>query len=95
MSIAQTILRQLGGSHRLVAMTGANWFVDNGNGVTFRIKGSRKANFVEIRLNSWDLYDIKTGIVGRKLRNVKQSENIHVEYLIRTVEKMTGLYLTI
>jgi hypothetical protein len=39
--IAITILKQLGGMNRLIAMTGAYNFVDLGNGVAFKIKNQR------------------------------------------------------
>ena len=95
MTICRTILKQLGGTHRLAAMTGAHRFVDHGNGVSFTIRGSRKANYVKVTLNSLDLYDVQTAIVGKKLRAVKDFENVYCDQLQPIIEEATGLYLSL
>ncbi len=57
--VAETILRQLGGK-RLIVMTGAYDFLRDGDyTLMFKFKGSKKANFVKITLNSLDLYDVE------------------------------------
>ena len=58
MSVAMTILDQLGG-HKFVVMTGAKELVDCGMGLRFKIgRNASKANMVTINLNGLDLYDI-------------------------------------
>lgn len=60
MGIPETIIQQLGGSARLKAFIGAyHIFKDSENAVVFKFKGSRKANYVKITLNSMDLYDLE------------------------------------
>ena len=84
--IAFGIARHLGGSNRLVAMTGANNFVNHGNGLSFRVK-SRVANYVKITLNGLDLYDVEIGkIHGNNYKVVKAVENLYFDNLIPVVE---------
>ena len=60
MSIAKTILSQLGGS-RFVAMTGAKDMMDTGNGLQFSIGrgASNKANKVRVTLLQSDTYKVE------------------------------------
>ena len=59
MEIAVTILNQLGGK-RFVAFTGAKEITAIKNGLQFKIgRNASKANRVEIKLNGWDLYDVR------------------------------------
>lgn len=48
--IAQTIIQQMGGRNRLTAMIGMWNICQETNGVSFRFKGSRIANYVKIIL---------------------------------------------
>ena len=58
MTIAATILAQLGGS-RFIAMTGAKNLVNHGSALTFKIgRNSSKANMVRVTLNSDDTYTV-------------------------------------
>ena len=61
MTIAQTILDQLGGS-RFRAMTGARDFVATGDGLAFRMPGdmaTNKATHVRVTLTPADLYRVE------------------------------------
>ena len=58
-STATEIIKQLGGAGRIKAMVGACNFGTNGNDVSFRFKGSKKANHIKITLNGMDLYDVE------------------------------------
>jgi len=92
--VASTILEQLGGIGRIKAMTGAYNFVDIGNGVSFRIKNQR-ANYVKIKLNSMDLYDLEIGrIRGDNYTIVSEHKNVYAEDLKPLIEKASGLYLS-
>jgi len=91
--IAKIILQQLGGQGRLVVMTGAYNFVALRNGVSFKIK-NRSVNYVEIKLNGKDLYDVKFGrIAVGKLKVKSEHNDVYFDELIPLFEKQTGMYL--
>lgn len=101
--IAQTILAQMGGQNRIVAMTGAKDFVAIERGVQFSFpRAIAGINKVIIRLTPADLYDIEFGCV-RKSRTTHALEytrralhdGIYAENLKRIFEKATGLFLSI
>lgn len=92
--IAQTILQQLGGTGRLHAMTGAYNFLDLGDGVSFRIKNAR-ANYIRIKLNSLDLYDVEVGrIRGHNYTVVKEMSNLYADQMKEFIEGATGMRLS-
>ena len=56
--IANEIYRQLGGN-KFRVMTGAKMMVSTENGIRMRIgRNKTNANFMEVSLNSLDLYDV-------------------------------------
>ena len=93
--IAKEILRQIGGNSALV-MIGAYGFQDHGNGVSLRIKGSRKVKYIKIMLNSKDLYDVEYGKIKVKQGEyevVNTSNGLYNDMLVADIENATGLYL--
>ena len=93
--IASIILQQIGGMNRLHMMTGAYNFQALKNGVSFRIKNA-KANYIKIVLNGKDLYDVEIGRIRGNSYNVVFSENdVYNEELKSTIEKNTGMYLSL
>lgn len=96
--IYKNILNQLGGN-KFNVMTGAyNHTMSTGEYFNFacRFKGSKKANYIEIKLNSNDLYDIKFYKIGKiKCLCVKTFENISCDNLKSTFESFTGLYTSL
>jgi hypothetical protein len=93
-TIANIIINQIGGISRLKAFTGADNFTALKNGVTFKIK-NKSINFVEIKLNSMDTYDVLFAKVsGIKLINKKQFNDIYSDQLIELFEENTGMYLS-
>lgn len=93
--IAQTILQQLGGAGRLVAMTGAYNFIAIDYGVSFRIKNPR-ANFIKITLTPMDLYDLEIGRVrGTTYKVIAKHEGVYNDMLKPLIEKATGMYLSL
>lgn len=68
LTIAKTILQQMGGSGALAAFIGAYNYVAHEDGVSFKWKAKAKngANYFRVKLNSMDLYDLEFG----RLRNV-------------------------
>lgn len=94
--IAKTILQQMRGMGRLKCMTGANNFLDHGNGVSFRFKGSKVANYCLVTLDANDTYSFELGKIHGMNYNVKKSYNgIYNDQLVEIFERDTGLYLSL
>jgi hypothetical protein len=92
-TIAKVILEQLGGINKLVVMTGAYNFVKLPDGVYFKIK-NRKVNYVKIRLNEKDLYDVIFGkIISGKVKTQSEHYDIYFDELKPVFETSTGMYL--
>ena len=95
--IAIIIRQQLG--HKVFAMMGVGldmWISDNG--LTFKIKGSKKANAIKITLNELDTYDVTFYKKGRAPSfKVKEwtVDDVYVDTLHECIERETGLYLSI
>lgn len=98
MEVYQIILEQLGG-HKFIAMTGANLMYGD-NYLTAKIKGCKKYNHVEIKLNSKDLYDIRFFKMGNvrtmfAISNEKQFSDVYASDMKKLIESETGLYLSL
>jgi len=98
--IAKTILEQMGGQRRLMAMLGANTFVAHPKGVSFRWpnKQRSKGNMVEITLTPMDEYNMtfyNASAPGGipKITPVKKYKGLFFDQLIETFERQTGWYL--
>jgi hypothetical protein len=95
MTVAQTILDQMGGTRRIMMMTGAKQFVSSDDGVQFSFKGSRKYNKVVVKLAADDTYTV--GMF--KIRGVsvkgQNFDGIYADQLVELFERETGLYLTL
>lgn len=94
--IANTILQQLGGSGRVSSMLGAKNFAAIESGLQFRwaAKAKNKANFINIKLNGNDLYDITfIRVYGLNLTEISEHNDVYAEDLISLFETQTGLYL--
>lgn len=91
MSVAQTILAQLGGG-KFAMLTGAHSFVAGSNDLTFRLpqgKGMR------IKLNGLDLYDIDYyAFRGMDVKDLGERSNVYCDQLQDVFEALTGLYVT-
>ncbi len=97
MSVAQTILKQLGGN-RFIVMTGSYNFVSSDNRLTMHLrKNNLKAKYLTITLNSMDTYDLKFSSFNRKLDEVIKSEikNVHCSDLQKIFTNETGLYINL
>jgi hypothetical protein len=94
MSIAKTILEQLGGN-RFVAMTGAKNFGDTGNGLAFQVPASltkNRINAVKVVLDPSDTYTVKfLRITSKELKTVSQHSMIYCDQLKELFESETGL----
>ena len=92
--IANTIIRQMGGSGRLGAMIGAKHFVALNSGVRFDFKMNTKMNRCQIELNSMDTYDVKfyknCKITGREKTVEAMDKKITKSQ--KVVEAIEGIY---
>lgn len=89
--IANTILQQLGGLNRIVAMTGARNAVNLSNGVCINLPRGGK---LTIALNSADLYDVDWSRFSMKTletKNIDFRRNVSVAELKSVCETMTKL----
>ena len=93
-NIAETILEQLGG-RRFIAMTGAKHLADYGDALSFKLPGRFalvSINFVKIRLNAMDLYDLQFGeIRGTSYRVIQELPDIDCGSLQPAFTAVTGL----
>jgi len=92
--VAQEILRQLGGK-RFIVMTGSKNFVADKNLLGMKLaRNSSGANYMRVKLNGLDLYDIEfLSIRGTNEPKVKhQFNDIYCDQLVNIFEETTGLY---
>ena len=95
--VANTIYRQLGGN-RFRVMTGAKMMVSTENGIRMRIgRNKTNANFMEVSLNSLDLYDVTFAKLTKmgEMKSVKEYENVYNDMLVSIFESHTGMYTTL
>ena len=97
MSIAKTILEQLGGN-KFVVMTGAKNFVDCGDALSMKIgRNKTSSNYLKITLNSMDTYDMKFCKLTRKFeeKSVTEYNNIYNDMLQDQFTAHTGMYTSL
>ena len=96
-AIANEIYRQLGGN-RFRVMTGAKNMVSTENGIRMRIgRNKTNANYMEVVLNSMDLYDITFAKVTRmgEMKSVRTYDNVYNDMLVSLFESHTGMYTSL
>jgi len=96
--IAQTIIDQLGKG--ALYMFGAKDLLDLGNGLQFRIRGSKRANTIMIELDQGaDLYNLRILKIGRapgyKITEVANVSGLFADQLRPVIEQHTGLYMSL
>lgn len=94
MTVANEILRQLGGK-RFAVMTGAKNFVGGDDSLSFQLpKAKNRIKGVRIVLNGNDLYDVTFGYMNKKFEYVTVSSHsdIYNDMLVELFERTTGLY---
>ena len=94
MSVAKTILSQLGGN-KFCVMTGAKNFVDHGDALSMKIgRNSSNSNYLKITLNMMDLYDVHFSKVSKmgEEKSVKEYNNVFNDMLVEIFESHTGMY---
>ena len=93
LTIAKTILSQLGGN-KFIAMTGAKNLVGDTNSLSMKIgRNSSNSNYMKITLNSMDMYDIRfSRIVKYQEKNIKEYNNVFNDMLTDIFTSHTGMY---
>ena len=94
MTIAQTILQQLGGN-KFIVMTGAKTLVAHENGLSFRLPtnfAKKKINYVKITLDANDLYTVEfIYIRGINMTAIVVHDDVYAEMLQELFTAETGL----
>ncbi len=96
--IAQTIIQQMGGNGRLKAMIGMwNPCVEE-NGISFRFKGSKIANYIKVILEGNDTYTVTFMLIDAhkdSCTEVKSFDNVGDVMLKDIFEETTKLRLSL
>ena len=94
MTVAKTILEQLGGN-KFRMMTGAKNLMGIADGLVMKIgRNSSNSNYLKITLNSMDTYDMefsKVTKMGEK-KSVTEYNNIYNDMLTDQFTAHTGMY---
>ena len=94
--IANEILKQLGGRNKLTMMIGMKDAFAIENGLVFKFKMSKIANYVSIVLNGNDLYDVTfKKLRGFNSKDVEILEDVYCDDLKSIFENTTKLYLSL
>ena len=97
MTVAKTILSQLGGN-KFAVMTGAKNFIDTGDGLSMRIgRNKTNSNYLKITLNMMDLYDVRFSRVSltNGEKSVTEYNDVFCDSLVDVFEKHTGMYTSL
>lgn len=93
--IAMTSIDHLGGYKALIVMVNARNFSYSDDGaLSFKISGHKKMNFVRVKVNANDLYDLEGLYATAKgIKVVAKETDIFCEDLKDAFERLTGLCL--
>ena len=97
MSVAKTILEQLGGN-KFRMMTGAKNFMGFTEGLVMKIgRNSSNSNYLKITLNSMDTYDMEFAKLTRmgEKKSVTEYNNIYCDMLTDQFTAHTGMYTSL
>jgi hypothetical protein len=97
MSVAKTILEQLGGN-KFRVMTGAKNFMGFENGLVMKLgRNSSNSNYLKITLNSMDTYDMEFAKLTRmgEKKSVSEYNNIYCDMLTDQFTAHTGMYTSL
>jgi hypothetical protein len=92
MEVAKTIYAQLG--RLTLAMLGATNFVGDVNSLSFRIKGSKKVNYIKIILTPMDVYTVEFGKIRKvdPMAAISMSEDEYMNASYKVVNKVENVY---
>jgi hypothetical protein len=94
MSVATTILSQIGG-RRFIAFTGSTNFMETADkkGLIMKLRRNNvNANYLEIKLNGNDLYDMKFIYAGKEFKVKAEYNDVYCDMLEEIFTSATGLY---
>jgi hypothetical protein len=93
MSVAQTILQQLGGG-RFLTMTGSYNLIGSDSALTMKLRANKAgATHLRITLDPSDTYLVEfLKVRAGKVTSVKTTENIYFDQLQEIFTEVTGLY---
>lgn len=90
LSVAETILSQLGGNRRLAVMCGCKDFAGDSNSVQFRVGSNGK------KVTASDTYTVEFYAGrGSNMRKVYEASDIYADALRGIFEAQTGMYLSL
>ena len=101
LTVANTILAQLGGGGRLTAMIGAKDFLGDANSLKFRFAAPAKngANLVRVQLDASDTYTVEFYKIGRapafECSKINSISFVYDDQLVPVIESETGLRLSL
>lgn len=92
LTVAQTILEQLGG-RRFQVMTGAKNFIGGENSLSFKVgQNDKRVTHVRITLSAMDLYDAEfLNVRAGAVKLLAKREELYAEDLRGAFEKATGM----
>ena len=92
LSVARTILQQLGGN-KFVVMTGAKNLVGSENGLSMKIgRNSSKSHYFKVTLTPMDTYTLEFSHVRKAKFTVDQTyEHVYADQLRSIFESHTGM----
>ncbi len=96
MTVANEILRQLGGRGRVGALLGVTQFAGDETSlrVKFKAQGMDGINCFKVTLDPSDTYTVEFFKTGRLDYTEKgKIEDVYCDNLVETIETRTGLYL--
>lgn len=94
LTVANTIREQIG--NIAFSMMGASQLAGSAHSLTFKIKGSKVANYIQVTLDPNDTYTVdffKTR--GHSIRLVDSVEMVYADSLRTIISSKTGLYLSL
>lgn len=91
------IIRQQIGAKALYMLGAKNFSFDAAGALAFRIKGSKKVNYIKITLDrGMDLYNMELGkIWGYNYKVVAEETGLYDDMLNTIIENHTGLYTSL
>lgn len=94
-NVAEIIRDQIGG--KALYMLGAKNLVNHGDALSFRVRGSRKVNYIKITLDAgMDLYNMEFGKIHGYNYKVKAThEGVYADMMHDLIEAETGLYTSL
>lgn len=98
LTVAETIIQQMGGLGKLRAMAGAHTFAADEKSIQFKFQGSRKANICRVELLPSDTYKFQLWKYNRRTFDsirVYELNGVHWDALIDLFESETGLHLSL